>query len=110
MCNHIYSCRQTGTTENITLSQAVVDGNNSIVSRKYIKYIKFNTENTETNISIIVCTPVSSWDPPTGWTGPESVVYRSFNCPYGLNMMEGTEQADFPLVQGQVYILNLWNL
>ena len=30
------------------------------------------------------------------------MVYKGFDCPYVLNMMEGDQQADFPLVQGQV--------
>ena len=42
------------------------------------------------------------WVPPSGWTGPDPVVYKSFDCPYVLNMMEGNKQADFPLVPGQV--------
>ena len=42
----------------MTFSQAILDGNNSIVSRKYIKYIKFNTENTE-KIFLLQFVPLS---------------------------------------------------
>ena len=52
--------------------------------------------------SIAVCTPHHSWNPPAEWTGSHPVVYRNFDCPYGLVLMEGTEQADFSLIQGQV--------
>ena len=43
----------------------------------------------------LVCTAYSSWNSPSGWSEPDPVVYRSFDCSHRLNMMEGTEQADF---------------
>ena len=52
--------------------------------------------------SVVVCVPYYSWNPPTGRTGPDPVVQRNFDCPYGLVLMEGTDQAAFPLIQGKV--------
>ena len=37
------------------------------------------------------------WVEPFGWTGPVPVYYQSFNCPFGLSLMEGNAQADFPV-------------
>ena len=46
-----------------------------------------------------------TWNQPSGWTGPSSVLYRSFDNSDGLVLMEGTEAAEMnpvPLVAGKV--------
>ena len=35
------------------------------------------------------------WSEPEGWTGPEPVLYWSFDTLDGLTLMEKTQQADF---------------
>ena len=45
----------------------------------------------------------------SGWAGPDPVVYKSFDNLEGIILMEGTEQADFHLVQGQVFAFYLVN-
>ena len=48
------------------------------------------------------CIPSYSWDPPAGWTGPDPVVYRSFDNLECITLMEGTEEANFSLISGKV--------
>ena len=48
---------------------------------------------------MLLWTVCTGW---TGWAGPDPVVYRSFDCPYGLNMMEGNQDADFDFIAGKV--------
>ena len=43
------------------------------------------------------------WVPPSGWTGPNPVVYRSFDTLDYITTMEGTEETNNPLTQGKVY-------
>ena len=45
------------------------------------------------------------WIFPLEWTGPDPVVYRSFDTLDYINPMEGTELANIPLIDGQVYFL-----
>ena len=42
--------------------------------------------------------------PPNGWTGPDSILYWGFDDLIGLNTMQGTAQATWPLVSGKVYM------
>ena len=44
-----------------------------------------------------------TWAPPSGWTGPDAVLYRGFCDSDGLVLMEGTSQLNYlPLVSGKV--------
>ena len=44
-----------------------------------------------------------NWIKTPGWTGPDAVLYRSFDSNVGLMFMEGTEQKDQgPLVSRKV--------
>ena len=43
------------------------------------------------------------WEPLSGWTGPNSALYRSFDDLDGLVLMEGNERVDsITLVSGKV--------
>ena len=43
------------------------------------------------------------WTEADGWTGPEPVLYWSFDSLDGLMLMEGTEQRDYDaLTEGKV--------
>ena len=49
-----------------------------------------------------------AWSRPPGWTGPDPVLYWSFDTLDGLVLMEGTQQADnnsFTLTDGKVCIV-----
>ena len=49
------------------------------------------------------------WTPPFGWTGPDPVLYRSFDNMDGLMLMEGTERKNSStLVPGQVRKFTYW--
>ena len=46
-----------------------------------------------------------TWIKPSEWTGPDAILYRSFDSSDGLVLMEGTEPAEInsvPLVAGKV--------
>ena len=44
-----------------------------------------------------------NWIESPRWTGPDAVLYRSFDSNVGLMFMEGTEQKDYaPLASGKV--------
>ena len=63
---------------------------------------------TETTIGIPVYSSGSiqgsvGWLEPDGWTGPDPVLYWSFNTLDGLTLMEETQQADYDaLTDGKV--------
>ena len=63
---------------------------------------------TETTIGIPVYSSRSiqdpvGWSEPDGWTGPDPVLYWSFNTLDGLTLMEETQQADYDaLTDGKV--------
>ena len=43
------------------------------------------------------------WSEPEGWTGPDPILYWSFNTLDDLTLMEETQQADFDvLTDGKV--------
>ena len=46
----------------------------------------------------------TTWVPPEGWTGPQPAAHRSFDTADGLVLMEGTQPADFPFIEGKVII------
>ena len=53
----------------------------------------------------------NSWISPAGWNGPDPVVYNSFDNLHAIKLMEETQQANYPLIQGQVfYCYYLWFL
>ena len=58
--------------------------------------------NTGITLVVPACNISGPWDPPSGWTGPDPVVYRSFDCPDGLMMMEGNKTANLTFVTGEV--------
>ena len=44
-----------------------------------------------------------NWIESNGWTGPDAVLYRSFDSNVGMMFMEATEQKDYPpLASGKV--------
>ena len=45
-----------------------------------------------------------TWIPPEGWTVPQPAVHRSFDTADGLVLMEGTQPANFPFIEGKVII------
>ena len=59
------------------------------------------------------CNISQPWDPPSAWTRLNPVAYRSFDCPDGLIMMEGTQQANLTFIAGKVHIIlihtNYWS-
>ena len=54
------------------------------------------------DLYVLVYSPVP-WVPPVGWSGPDPVLYWSFDNHAGLDSMEGTVQAFWPMVPGQVF-------
>ena len=55
-------------------------------------------------IALPECDPdqTETWTSPSGWTGAEPVVYKSFDTLDYLLLMEGTMQAGFNPIQGKV--------
>ena len=51
---------------------------------------------------MIVSECTESWEPPSGWTGPGPVAYRSFDNLDCLAQMEHRDPASWPLTSGQV--------
>ena len=45
------------------------------------------------------------WIPPSGWTGPDPVVYRSFDTLDYITIMEGDQETNIPLIEGHVYLI-----
>ena len=42
-----------------------------------------------------------------GWSGPDAILYQSFDSPDGLVLMEGSELVgSVPLVSGQVMLVS----
>ena len=49
--------------------------------------------------------PETTWNKSPGWTGPEAVLYQSFDNSNGLVLWEGTQHIDeVPLVSGKVLL------
>ena len=59
------------------------------------------------DLTVPACSILRPWTSPSGWTGPDPVVYRSFDCPDGLIMMEGTQLANLTFTDGKVKIYNI---
>ena len=46
---------------------------------------------------------VERWTPPSGWSGPTPILYRSFDSPPGITLREGSGGQGGPtLVSGKV--------
>ena len=45
-----------------------------------------------------------TWTPPCGWTGPDAVLYQSFDSSEGFILMEGNQTTirSIPLIAGKV--------
>ena len=62
------------------------------------------TEISETETTSFISTE-RTWIQISGWTGPDAVLYWSFDSSDGLVLMEGTEATEIkpvPLVSGKV--------
>ena len=57
-------------------------------------------------MNLVVYSDLSNgnWNPPCGWTGPDTTFYQSFDSADGFVLMIGTEAAisPVPLVSGMV--------
>ena len=97
---------------------ACVDGINSFTCRRLNGFTGTRCETDVDGCTEIICATrgpeiqdqttslmVSnrSWNAPSEWTGPDAVVYRSFDNPDGLVLMQGTQQmTSLSLISGKV--------
>ena len=58
------------------------------------------------NFSVCIKAHPAIWSSPSGWTGPDPVLYYSFDCPDNLTFMEGTNETNnqFEFISGQVIL------